>query len=562
MATGYQVLSLVALALLVFRLGLALKRRGSEEEKNYPDPDLKLDDEPEQPQDVFGELQSTLSVDQEADRRYFDAAENDVASGRWPVSRKVVMTGLTAWAIVLVPYAHPAMAPLRILREVEGEPEGAPESAGHVLPPEAMGETKLPGATTDDQARAKELTEQVDSRGPIAHSKAPKLQAVKEDEPPLDIKDAQGSLHRFFDKLMRVEAKQEGAVARILYYGDSIIASDFVTGKLRRRLQSRFGDAGHGYAILANAWPGWFHLDVMRQASGEWRASTCVGPYAKDGLYGTGCASFQSYFPKIWAEIGTATRDEWGRKVGSFEIEYLKQPKGGAFKVMVDGKLKTTLDTASESMELAYHRVDVPDGPHKLRLETTSKKRTRIFGVRMERDVPGIQLSACGITGARARFLDKQDDAHWAAVLKKARPDLVVLSYGTNECADGKKYPLEKYRETLEAVMLQVERALPNASYMLNAPPDFASKKATWGHSRPSITTIVAEVEGMARKRGWAFWNQFKAMGGTGSMWSWIPAGLGSTDMFHPTGRGGNLLGNWLYLALMKDYEAYKATKQ
>ena len=147
-------------------------------------------------------------------------------------------------------------------------------------------------------------------------------------------------------------------------------------------------------------------------------------------------------------------------------------------------------------------------------------------------------------------------------MLKKARPDLVVLSYGTNECADARKYPLEKYRETLEAVMVQVEKALPNASYMLNAPPDFASKKGTWGHSHPGITTIVAEVEAMARKRGWAFWNQFKAMGGTGSMWAWIPAGLGSTDMFHPTGRGGNHLGNWLYLAMMKQYEAYKVKNQ
>ena len=106
---------------------------------------------------------------------------------------------------MLLPYAHPSLKALRILREVEGDAEGAPETAGHVMPPEAVGESKLPGATTDDQARAKELTEKVDSRGPIAHSKAPKLKAVKEDEPPITIKDPKGALHGFFDKLMRVE---------------------------------------------------------------------------------------------------------------------------------------------------------------------------------------------------------------------------------------------------------------------------------------------------------------------------------------------------------------------
>jgi len=70
---------------------------------------------------------------------------------------------------------------------------------------------------------------------------------------------------------------------------------------------------------------------------------------------------------------------------------------------------------------------------------------------------------------------------------------------------------------------------------------------------------IVEAQKELAADHRWAFWDQYRAMGGTGSMWAWMQAGLGSKDMFHPTGRGGNMLGTWQYLALMQAFEKYKA---
>ena len=84
-------------------------------------------------------------------------------------------------------------------------------------------------------------------------------------------------------------------------------------------------------------------------------------------------------------------------------------------------------------------------------------------------------------------------------------------------------------------------------------------RKESQGHTRPLVHFIVEAQRELATERGWAFWDQYRAMGGGGSMWSWIKAGLGSQDMFHPTGRGGNVLGKWEYLALMEAYEQYKA---
>jgi lysophospholipase L1-like esterase len=529
----------------------------------------------------FGELRSTAIVDEADEARRLAAHADPVVSPGFPVPRKIALTLVLGGALLALPYAVPGLERLRALEPGvsllgDGGPGAGVDEAALATPPpiDSIGEASLPGETFDQQARADELEAPVDARGPIAHQAKPKVPLpVDEGKPVRSVDDPSGhALDHFFEKLMRVENDEPGAVARILYYGDSIVASDFVTGKLRRLYQSRFGDAGHGYAIAANAFPGWFHIDVSRKASTGWKTSRCIGPYAEDGMYGLGCVSFTARKAGEWFSMGTADRDEWGRSVSRFEVEYLAQPGGGAVDLVLDGKKHATLATDAPSAEVRWHTVTVPDGAHALEVRTTTDDPVRVFGMRTERDVPGVTLSALGITGARARFLDKQDDAHWAQVLKAAKPDLVVLAFGSNEITDGMLYldekgqksktPMDDYERTLRAVMQQVRAAVPEASTMLVAPPDMASKDATQGHSRPQVGVIVTRQKKAAKEEGWALFDQWSAMGGPGSMWTWMQAGLGNTDMFHPTGSGGNVLGKMQYQAMMEAYEKYKASKR
>jgi lysophospholipase L1-like esterase len=548
-----------------------------DEQPNFPDPKLRLD-KTQTAHELFGELDSTLAVDHDADERYLSRGGSErVVSERLPVARKIVATGVLAWGVIALPYAIPGMEGFRLLSAGVAPVSEAPiEPLGGPLPAASVGEAKIPGATLDQQSRGQELEASApDNRGPIARGGKTDIAPPPEMAPPAaasagsektklkvrhSIDDFSGhALDHFLSALARVDRKDKGAIARIVYYGDSIVASDFVSGKLRRMLQTRFGDAGHGYAIIANAWPGWFHIDVSRKASAEWKVSTCVGPYAKDALYGLGCASFQSYRAGVWTRFATSTSDRWGRHVSRFEVEYLQQPGGGALDVTIDGQRRDAIDTHGATSQVAYRRFEVADGAHTFELRTTTDKPTRLFGIRMERDTPGVTLSATGITGARVRFLDKQDNAHFARVLAAARPDLVVLAFGSNEVTDGLLYPMDEFRETLGAIMAQIELAVPNASYMLAGPPDMASKNAAHGHSRAVVPIIVKNQMQLAKERGWAYWNQYAAMGGAGSMWAWMKGGLGSPDMFHPTGRGGNLLGRWQYQAIIEAYTKFLA---
>ncbi len=103
------------------------------------------------------------------------------------------------------------------------------------------------------------------------------------------------ALDAFYARLKDTEARKAGAVTRVLYYGDSTIASDYVSGTVRRRLQARYGDAGHGFILIANPWEWYFHNDVLHGSDGDWKASKLAGPIASDGYYGLGGVSFASY---------------------------------------------------------------------------------------------------------------------------------------------------------------------------------------------------------------------------------------------------------------------------
>ena len=75
----------------------------------------------------------------------------------------------------------------------------------------------------------------------------------------------------------------------------------------------------------------------------------------------------------------------------------------------------------------------------------------------------------------------------------------------------------------------------------------------------PKLAAIQRKV---AAEVGCAYWDTWSAMGGLGSMGVWVQRGLGAADLAHPSSAGAEVLGNWIYLALMEGYEAYRARPQ
>ncbi len=402
----------------------------------------------------------------------------------------------------------------------------------------------------------------VEARGPIAAgNNEPDLPSISAEEPPLPIYDPTGhTLDGFFASLAETQAKKPGAVTRIAHFGDSVIVSDYVSGTLRRELQGTFGDAGHGYVLIANAWPSYFHNDVFRFATSGWKVSRIVGPMASDGLYGLGGVSF-SALSGIRARFGTAEKGDYGRNVSRFVVSYLEQPNGGRLEVLIDGKPHSVIDTNGPVKVGAHQAIEVSDGEHLLELAVKGRE-TRAFGVVLERDTPGVVLDALGVQGARIRFLDQQDDEHWASELKWRKPNLLVYQFGANESGDGYAYPMDEYLRTMKLVLEQGKRALPESSCLVVGAMDRARHENGATTSMKIIQLITVEQRKAAEQVGCAYFDTYNAMGGWGSMPAWVRRGLGQADMTHPTGVGAQRIGHWLYRALMKNYDAYLAQRR
>src|SRR5208283_3170534 len=80
--------------------------------------------------------------------------------------------------------------------------------------------------------------------------------------------DTSPALDHFYAALWRTEKKEPGAVTRIVHYGDSPTTADLITGDVRAILQSRYGDAGHGFVFVDKPWAWYQHTGVKLSGSG------------------------------------------------------------------------------------------------------------------------------------------------------------------------------------------------------------------------------------------------------------------------------------------------------
>jgi lysophospholipase L1-like esterase len=358
---------------------------------------------------------------------------------------------------------------------------------------------------------------------------------------------------------MSTERKDTGAVTRVLYYGDSTIASDYVSGTVRRRLQSRFGDSGHGFILVSNPWQWYFHNDVTHASAGFWKASRLAGPLAADGRYGLGGVSFSSYGGDL-AWFGTADRGDFGRRASRFDVYYLEQPGGGDLELRATGSAPERLSTRGERKVSRVHSVRVGDGPARLTLRTTGGGPVRLFGVALERDDPGVVCDALGSHAAMALNWQRQDREHWQEQIALRDPALIVFQYGTNESELSRFFDRAQYERDFGKLIDELRQIAGDASVLVASPLDRAEFRAGALATRQIIVDLVNIQRRVALAHGAAFWSTFEAMGGEGSMARWYKTRpqLAGGDLTHPTPLGAQVLGDMLSDALIAAFERWQ----
>jgi len=360
--------------------------------------------------------------------------------------------------------------------------------------------------------------------------------------PDLDVPP--GSLDAFYASL------RANKVTRVLHYGDSPTTADSITSDVRRLLQQQFGDAGHGFVLIAKPWAWYGHSGIRLDATG-WEIQPASQHRASDGFHGLGGVSF------LGAE-GAASRvglpDD--QSTGAV-VYYLAQPGGGTFTVTAGETKIVEVPTDASEKKPAFAEFALPPGTSSIELRVTSGK-TRLFGYRFDKPGPGVQYSSIGINGASVQTaLRYFEPAQWTAALRHENPALVVLNYGTNESI----YPAyveKQYPDELRQVIMRIRAALPDASLLLMGPMDRG--ELTGGNivTPPTLEKLIEVQKQVAAETGCAFYNTFSAMGGAGTMARWYRAQprLVSADFMHPLPAGAAIVGSLFEGALVKSFEA------
>ena len=370
------------------------------------------------------------------------------------------------------------------------------------------------------------------------------------------IEDPTGELTKFYEALARTAAKRPGAITRVTHFGDSLIEMELLPGPVRRLMQEKWGDSGHGF-VLSSRPRAWYQpYDLKFDPDTEWVCLDMgLNQNIKDRRFGLGGATCMVFKGKPKIRVGT-TKKGLGSKVSRFEILFPAEPKGGQLEVKVDRENIGTLNTKSAQYQDSYAVVDVQDASHMLTLKGLQDKM-RLHGIILERDVPGVVYDACGINGSGVNTYLSVDKDHWIKQLQHRNPNLVIIGVGTNDA-----YPelnLKIYRGKIKALIARAKEALPDASFLFMAPLDRAEKRGAQYVSNPMSPRIVKAQREVAKEMGVAFWSAFDAMGGEGSMGRWYMAKprLGAGDLFHPTKKGGQVLGKMFFNALMQGFAAH-----
>ncbi|MGH7437370.1 MAG: GDSL-type esterase/lipase family protein [Polyangiaceae bacterium] len=370
------------------------------------------------------------------------------------------------------------------------------------------------------------------------------------------------NLSHLFASLALVEAGRAHDDVRVVQFGDSHTAADVGTAVFRHLLQDRFGDGGRGFVSIGRPWKSYYAELSRGGMAGDFEAvrnNFKDGRYQGDGRYGllgVGVRAAQSG-SRAWAEVRTPFTHA--------EIAYLEQPQGGSFDVFVDGAKVGRVATRAKTVGSAFYPIDASDAPHQVELHTVGEGEVRILGMTLDLPRAGVVVDELGVNGAQIASLLRANEDHFVEQLRHRAPDLVVLAYGTNEALDPDLSDSDYERKMVDE-LARVERAAPDASCLLLGPPDLARRgdKGTSGPWKtwPRVPEIVAAQRRVAAAAKCAFYDQLEAMGGPGSMMTWVnePDSRASSDHVHMRRNGYTQLGTQLATDLMRAYDEWRAT--
>lgn len=365
-----------------------------------------------------------------------------------------------------------------------------------------------------------------------------------------------GYLEPVFHKL-HLQRTQGGRKVTFLHIGDSHILGNYLTREVRSRLQEAFGDAGRGiifpYRLADSNGP----RDYLVTAGGRWEGDNCNRNLAAHTSIGV--AGFQLETNNPAAELTFRLRDTASSENQLFTkvtVFQHKSPNQFDLEVVDEVSNQEAMLVIEGDYSRSYY-FDRPVGQVTIRPKRLDKmqKKLTFDGISLENEYSGIIYHSIGVNGAT--FEDYARAKNFAKGAADLYPDLVILSFGTNE-AQGHT-SRAAMRRSIEQLTEQIRESSPTSLFLLTTPADSYLRGKGFN---PYMAEMSAVIRQYAREKGYALWDLYNLSGGENSAQSWKARGLMSSDSVHYSKAGYATQGKLLYQSIIRGYNQYVTGRQ
>lgn len=177
-------------------------------------------------------------------------------------------------------------------------------------------------------------------------------------------------------------------------------------------------------------------------------------------------------------------------------------------------------------------------------------------GITRETGKPGVVYHMIGINGATCTNFTNVMQAHEIAELK---PDLIIVSFGTNE-SHGRGYNVEEHERQMTGLVSLLREYSPRAAFLFTTPPGSYIRYRRRRSINQRTPLVARTIVDYANKNGYACWDLYNIAGGRNrACLNWVNGNYMVRDRVHYTAGGYTVQGNLLYEALIKAYNDYVA---
>jgi LysM repeat protein/lysophospholipase L1-like esterase len=421
----------------------------------------------------------------------------------------------------------------------------------------------------------------------------------------------------FYEKLAQMKSADFTLMNQkinFVHIGDSHIQADLMTNVVRERLQAAYGNGGRGLVFPYNLAKTNGPWDIRFSSNGSFSNFRNVSTISDANIGLTGIL-LQTRKIDFAIELNTKERDNYfttikiltPNNIPSFDLATAKKTivfesqvsktithkiKSGEVLGSIANKYNISLLALKKANALKSNKIragktlKIPTNEKQNRSISRSEfipleiqkdafshfyssenlldkiylipnKDENIFelnGIVLENSESGILYHNSGVNGAK--FSDYNKYPLFFEQLKALHPDVLVLSFGTNESFD--KMHSEDFIAQLDLFISNARKQNPFVEIIIATPPPSLFKRK---YPNTFVADYSKKIIDLAFSRKVAVWDLYTDMGGLYGVNRNAKAGLVAGDKVHYTKAGYEKQGNLLAKAIIEAVESYKKSK-